>query len=42
MGPTALAETIDTATNTVRRTASKVVAATFDPAHLFAVPITLA
>jgi hypothetical protein len=42
LGPDAPAQTIDTATNTVRRTASKVVAATFDPAFLFAVPITLA
>jgi hypothetical protein len=42
MGPTALNETVDQATNTIRRTASKVVAATFDPAALFAVPITLA
>lgn len=41
-GPTADAEVIDTATNTRRRTAGKVVAATFDPAALFAVPITLA
>lgn len=41
-GPSASAEVIDTATNTVRRTAGKLVAATFDPASLFAVPITLA
>jgi hypothetical protein len=41
LGPTALAETVDQTTNTIRRTASKVVAATFDPATLFAVPITL-
>jgi hypothetical protein len=42
LGPDAPAQTVDTSTNTVRRTASKVVAATFDPATLFAVPITLA
>lgn len=41
-GPTAPAETIDTETNTIRRTAGKVVAATFDPAYLFAVAITIA
>ncbi len=35
------AEVIDARTNTVRRTASKRVAATFDPCALFAVPITL-
>lgn len=35
------AEVIDTATNTRVRTASKLVAATFDPAVLFAVPVTL-
>lgn len=42
LGPTSAAQVIDTRTNTIRRTASKVVAATFDPATLFAVPITLA
>lgn len=35
------AEVIDTETNQRYRTASKLVAATFDPAHLFAVPVTL-
>lgn len=35
------AEVVDVRTNTIRRTASKRVAATFDPATLFAVPITL-
>lgn len=35
------AQVIDTTTNTRRRAASKLVAATFDPATLFAVPVTL-
>jgi hypothetical protein len=35
------AQVIDTRTNRRYRTASKLVAATFDPAHLFAVPVTL-
>jgi hypothetical protein len=35
------AEVIDTETNRRYRRASKVVAATFDPAVLFAVPVTL-
>jgi hypothetical protein len=35
------AEVIDTRTNTRYRTASKLVAATFDPSVLFAVPVTL-
>lgn len=42
MDSAAAAEVVDTRTNTIRRTASKRVAATFDPATLFAVPITLA
>lgn len=42
LGPTEGAQVIDTETNTVRRTASKVVAATFDPSTLYAIPITLA
>lgn len=38
---TAAGEVIDTRTNTRYRTASKLVAATFDPSVLFAVPVTL-
>lgn len=41
MDDRALASVIDTRTNTVRRTASKRVAATFDTCAYFAVPITL-
>jgi hypothetical protein len=41
MDSASAAEVVDTRTNAILRTASKRVAATFDPATLFAVPITL-